>query len=76
MSDIIDLREWREELKLNAYEREEANALVLAYVLKTNLYLMGEASGIERNKTIMGNIVHELEGAIEMAKELGKIEDE
>lgn len=59
--DIIDLAEWRTELKLDNYKREEANLVVLAYLLKTNLYLMGEASGVKRNADIKAQLLHELE---------------
>lgn len=70
MPDIIDLAEWRRDFKLDRYRREEANCIVLAHIIKHNLYFMCEASGVERDKIAMENIIHDLEGALEIAKHL------
>ena len=65
----IDIKEWTKDLNLEGYDSNDAFCLILAHILYTKLYLMGETSHA-MNPLLAGNIMGYCEGIFEMSQHL------
>lgn len=75
MEEAIDIQEWIKDLHLEKHDSNDAFCLVLAHLLHTKLYLMGETSHA-MNPLLAGNIMGYCEGIFEMSQHLADRNDE